>query len=144
NGRTPKRMLLADIPQPAPPAAPRDHLAELTAKSAQLNSVAEALYLEYVNGFDLKDVGWGRIDEAGIERLMAMRAAAIDIGERTPYQAKAHVSNLLSHIVRSMEQSTGSKPVAGALGHPGDKGLFLLGHDSDIVPLTGVLGITWI
>ncbi len=144
NGRTPQRMLLDAIPQPAPPAAPRDLLSELTALSGQLNSVTEALYLEYVDGLPMNDVGWGRIDEAGIERLMAMRNEAINLTQRTPYQAKAHASNLLSHIVRSMEQSTGKKPVKGALGHTGDKGLFLLGHDGDIVPLGGVLGMNWI
>ncbi len=144
NGRTPKRMLLDAVPQPAPPAAPRDHLAELTALSGQFGSVAEALYLEYVDGMPMKDVGWGRIDRAGIERLMAVRAANIDITQRTPYQAQTHASNLLSHIVRSLEQSTGKKTLRGALGHAGDKGLFILGHDGDIVPLGAVLGASWL
>lgn len=144
DGKKPKRMLLDDVPQPAPPAAPRDHLAELTATSGQLATVTEAFYLEYVDGMDMKDVGWGRVDEATIARLMTMRAAVGDINLRTPYLARAHASNMLSHILHSMEQSTGATAVPGSLGNPGDRVLMILGHDGDIVPLSGALDISWI
>ena len=136
-------MLLDEIPQPASPAAPRDDLADLTAMSAQLNSVTEALYLAYVNGFDMKDVGWGRIDEAGIDRLMAMRAAAIDIAQRTPYQARAKVSNLRSPLFARWSNRPATSRCPELWDTLVTRG-FIRGHDGDIVPMTGILGISWI
>ena len=144
DGRKPKRLILDEIPQPDPPAKPRDHLAELTSISGQIDPIAEAFYLEYVDGWDMKDIGWGRVDETAMLRLMNMRANFISQVQRTPFTAKAHSSNLLSHILRSMEQSTGTQSVPGSLGSPGDKALMILGHDGDIVPLAAGLNLSWI
>jgi 4-phytase/acid phosphatase len=43
-----------------------------------------------------------------------------------------------------MEQTVTGKPVAGALGKPGDRLILLVGHDSNIVAIAGALGINWI
>ena len=44
-----------------------------------------------------------------------------------------------------MEQAAGGKAVQGALGNAGDKGLFVLGHDSvDMSYFGGILGISWL
>ncbi len=141
--KAPKRTLLADVPQPAPPAAPRDHFGELTALTSQLNTIAEAFYLEYVDGMDKKDIGWGRVDEATIDRLMALRAIFLNTVQRTSYTAKAHASNILSHILRSMEQAVSGQAVAGSLGNPGDRELMMLGHDGDMIPLSTLLDVNW-
>jgi 4-phytase / acid phosphatase len=144
NGRVPKRMVLSDPPPPAAGDPPRDRLAQLTSILSQTNAVAEAFFLEYVDGMDMKDVGWGRIDENDISRMMALRAVSLATNLRAPYVAKAQVSNLLSHMLRSMVQKVDGKQLVGSLGHADDKALIILGHDGDIYPLSTVLGISWI
>lgn len=144
DGRTPKRMLLADVPQPAPPAPPRDRAAELTSLAGPMSTVAEAFLLEYEDGMPMKDVGWGRVDEAVMERMMSMRASELSAVYRTPYTARAASSNLLSHLLRSMEQAVAGEMRPGSIGRPGDKALMLLAHDGTITALSGALDIAWI
>ena len=43
-----------------------------------------------------------------------------------------------------MEQATSEKPVAGALGKPGDRLLILVGHDTNLENISGSLGLSWI
>jgi len=144
DGRVPKRLVLSDPPPPAEGQPPRDRLAQLTSILSQTNAVAEAISLEYVDGMDMKDVGWGRVDESAIDRMMSLRALSLTITTRAPYYAKAQVSNLLSHILRSMEQKVEGKELTGTLGKPDDKALFIMGHDGDIYPMSALLGISWI
>jgi len=63
---------------------------------------------------------------------------------RTPYLARANGSNLLSHMLRSIEQSAAGKVVPGALGTPLDKVLVIVGHDTNIANFAGMLGLSWL
>jgi 4-phytase / acid phosphatase len=49
----------------------------------------------------------------------------------------------LEHVLLSMEQAASGKPVAGALGRPGDALLILSGHDTNLSNLSGMLGLSW-
>lgn len=62
---------------------------------------------------------------------------------RTPYLARARGSNLLAHVLRSMEEAVSGAPVPGALGHPGDVLLVLSGHDTNLSSISGMLGLSW-
>jgi 4-phytase / acid phosphatase len=62
----------------------------------------------------------------------------------TPYIARIQGSNLLSHILHSMEQVIDSAPIPGSVGRTGDRVLLLVGHDTNISNLAGMLGISWL
>jgi 4-phytase / acid phosphatase len=66
-----------------------------------------------------------------------------DLMRRTPYLARARGSNLLAHVLRSLEQAASGKATAGALGQPGDALLVLAGHDTNLSNLSGMLGLSW-
>jgi 4-phytase / acid phosphatase len=73
-----------------------------------------------------------------------LHEAAADFTERTPAIARVYSENLLEAVVKALEQSASGKPVAGAPGKPGDRVLFLAGHDTNIAAVAGSLGLTWI
>ena len=46
-------------------------------------------------------------------------------------------------MLRAVAQAAQGSAVPGALGRPGDKALFVLGHDTDIRSIAEMLGLSW-
>jgi 4-phytase / acid phosphatase len=107
-------------------------------------TMVENLLLAYTDGKSDADVGWGCVDGSTLRSLMQIDTASWEYGTRTLPIARMKASNLLFHIQMSMQQSVTGKPVAGALGSPGDRVLILVGHDTNIATVAGALGIDWI
>jgi 4-phytase/acid phosphatase len=129
---------------------PEDLSVAVTEKSVQISealsvasTLGEDLLLEYTNGMQGKDLGWGRLDADNLLRILELHALASDLTRRTPYLARARGSNLFDHVLLSMEQAESGKAVPGALGSPGAAVLILSGHDTNLSNLSGMLGISW-
>jgi 4-phytase/acid phosphatase len=129
---------------------PEEISVSITGKSVQLNeqlsvasTLSEDLLLEYTDGMQGKDLGWGRLDADVLFRVLELHAAYDDLTRRTLYLARARGSNLLDHVLRSMEQAATGKAVPGALGRPGAAVLILSGHDTNLSNLSGMLGLSW-
>ncbi|HTX76094.1 MAG TPA: histidine-type phosphatase [Terracidiphilus sp.] len=122
----------------------KDDAAKLHGPLAAGSSMAEILLLEYAEGMKGSDLGWGCLDENKLPELMQLHTAQADYAERTLAIARMDASNLLEHILAALQQSATSKPVAGAPGKPGDRALFLVGHDTNIATVAGVLHLNWI
>ena len=75
-----------------------------------------------------KDLGWGRLDAGKLMEVMRLHAAYAALARQTPYVARVQGSNLLSHILRSMEQALKGSAVTGSLGEAGDRLLVIVGH----------------
>ncbi len=129
---------------PASVAGTDDGLADIRGPIRTGSTMAENLLLEYADGKSGKDLGWSRLDETKLNEVMAIHAAYADLGRRTQYLAGVQGSNLLSHILRSMEQAASGKSVPGALGKPGDRLLLLAGHDTNISHISGMLNLSWL
>jgi 4-phytase/acid phosphatase len=121
-----------------------DRAARLRGPLTVASSLAENLLLEYAEGMKGADLGWGCLDRDALREAMQLHAADVDYTERTPAIARMDASNLLEHILKSMEQSAAGKAVAGAPGKPGDRLLILMGHDTNIATVAGALGLDWI
>jgi len=106
-------------------------------------TMAEDLLLEYAEGMDAEKVGWGHVDIHKLRELMQLHTANVDIMQRASYVARAQSSNLLYHVLKSMEQAVEERPVAGALTRPDDRLLILSGHDSNLAAIGGALGLSW-
>lgn len=106
------------------------------------STLVENLLLEYTDG--KADVGWGCVDGAKLRALMQIDTASWEYGVRTQAVARVLASGLLQHIEQSMDQHMTGKQVDGALGKPGDRMLMLVGHDTNIASVSGLLGIHWI
>jgi len=121
-----------------------------TGRSVQLSeslgvasTLGENLLLEYTNDMQGKDLGWGRLDADKLLRILELHALSSDLTRRTPYLARARGSNLLDHVLLSMEQAATGKAVPGALGPPETSVLILSGHDTNLSNLSGMLGLSW-
>jgi 4-phytase/acid phosphatase len=106
--------------------------------------MTENLLLEYAEGMDAANVGWGRVDSHKLRELLQLHAASEDIERRTVYPAQVQSSNMLAHIIKSMEQAISEHPLTGALSKPDDRVLILVGHDTNLSNIAGVLGIDWL
>jgi 4-phytase/acid phosphatase len=129
---------------------PEDLSVAVTEKSVQISealsvasTLGEDLLLEYTNGMQGKDLGWGRLDADNLLRILELHALASDLTRRAPYLARARGSNLFDHVLLSMEQAESGKAVPGALGSPGAAVLILSGHDTNLSNLSGMLGLSW-
>ena len=116
---------------------------ELTGPFATGSTFSEDLLLEYINGMEGADLGWGRLTLETLERTLEIHTVYADLMRRTPYLARARGSNLLAHVLHSLEQAATGKQTAGALGKPGDAVLLLAGHDTNLSNLSGMLDLSW-
>ena len=116
---------------------------ELSGPFRVASTLSEDLFLEYANGLQGEDLGWGRLNAQNLLQILELHATYADLTRRTGYLARVRGSNLLAHVLRSMEQAVTGEPVAGALGNVGDAALILCGHDTNLSNISGVLGLTW-
>ncbi len=117
---------------------------ELTGPFSAGSTFSENLLLEYANGFEGAELGWGRLTRENLLKVLSLHAVYADLMRRTPYLARARGSNLLD--ARAAFDGTGGNRQAasqGALGRPGDALLVLSGHDTNLSNLSGMLGLSW-
>ena len=134
---------LFDTPSSTVPAS-SGPMAESRTSLSIASTMTENLLLEYTEGMAAANVGWGRVDIQKLRELMQLHTAHEDISGRTSYIARAQSSNLLMHILQSMQQAVAAQPVAGAVGKPGDRLLILVGHDTNLANISGALGLNWL
>ena len=116
---------------------------ELNEPWSVASTLSENLLLEYADGMRGKDLGWGRLDAGSLLRVLELHMVSADLTRRTPSLARARGSNLLAHVLRSMEQAATGKAAVGALDTPGSAVLILVGHDTNLSNLSGMLGLSW-
>jgi 4-phytase/acid phosphatase len=110
---------------------------------ATASTLSEVFLLEYAEGMPQSALGWGRLTKANLLQILELHTAYADLARRTPYLARARGSNLLAHILASLEQAVSGKPVAGALGQQGGALAILAGHDTNLSNLSGMLDLSW-
>ena len=121
-----------------------DHLAELRGPLRAASTLAEDFLLEYTNGMADKEVGWGQVNESNLREMMSLHTGYSDLLRRTPYIARAQASNLLSHILKTMEQAIVGRAVPGALGKPSDHVVVIVGHGTNLSNVSAMLGLSWL
>ena len=121
-----------------------DSLVDFAGPVATASTLAQNFLLEYANGMPIEELGWGRLTEAKLRQIMTLHGAYSDLMRRTPYLARANGSNLLGHILKSIEQAISGKAVPGALGTPTDRVLAVVGHDTNIANFAGMLQLSWL
>ena len=120
-----------------------DHLVDLNGPLALASSFSEDFLLEYAEGMPLDLVGWGHVDETELRRLLPLHTDYFDLIHRTPALAKIEASNVLFHIVQTLQQGIEGQPVADAIGPVGSKLVLLVGHDTKIASVAELLGLHW-
>jgi 4-phytase / acid phosphatase len=116
---------------------------DMTGAVHTASSLVDGILLEYVEGMPLKDVGWGRVTPQKLTELLRLHALFFDLCQGTFYPSQVQASNLASHMLQTMEQTVSGQPVPGAIGAPGQKLVVLVGHDTNLINLGGLLGLSW-
>jgi len=110
---------------------------------ATASTLSEVFLLEYTEGIPDSALGWGRLNKEKLLQILELHTVYADVARRNPYLARARGSNLLAHILASLEQAASGAGVAGALGQPGSALAILAGHDTNLSNLSGMLDVSW-
>ncbi|MGA9017984.1 MAG: hypothetical protein WB438_03485 [Candidatus Cybelea sp.] len=86
-------------------------LAGLSGGLDMAGDVAENMLLEYTNGN--ADVGWGRVDHARLPQLLAIHVLGKQLEHGNRYSARAHSSNIMTHILQTLEEGATGRAVSG-------------------------------
>lgn len=116
---------------------------ELRGPFAAGSTLSENLLLEYTNGITGDAPGWGRLTKDNLFQVLELHRVYADLMRRTSYLARVRGSNLMAHVLASMEQAVAGKRVPGAIGTPETKVLLLSGHDTNLSNLSGILDLSW-
>ena len=108
--------------------------------------LAEDLLLEFADAKPMSEVGWGRVDEPMLRRLIPLHTRQFSVSTRTLLTARTQGSNLMAHMLWTLEQAAQSsdpRPVAGALGPTGTRMVYMSAHDSNLSYIGGLLNLHW-
>lgn len=106
-------------------------------------TLSENLMLEYVQGMPADQTGWGRIDVAGVGRVITLHNAQFALAKKNPAAASGHGGNMLVHIAATFATAAGQTGNVKPLVPATTKALILLGHDTDLAAQAGLLGLNW-
>jgi 4-phytase/acid phosphatase len=105
---------------------------------------AENFLLQYTEGKPMTQVGWGRLSRPDLNDLMQMNTQFHDFILRTPYTAQVGASHLAARIRDTILSAASGKPTPNELGDPKDRFILLVGHDSNLSWLGGLLHLDWL
>ena len=113
------------------------------------SSMVEDVLLEYVDDKPMSEVGWGRVDERMLRRLIPLHVKQFASTTRTPLSARTQGSNLMAHILDTLEQAAqashnpSAMPIPGAIGPVGTHLVYISAHDSNLFNIGGLLNLHW-
>ena len=139
-----KELAFILAPDPAHPAA--QPILDEPRPVAAAATLVEDFLLEYADGKPMQEVGWGRVDETTLRRLIPLHTKGFNYITRTPLAARVRGSNLMAHILDSLAQAAQSqhaKAVPGALGPVGARVVYISGHDGNLCNLGSILNLHW-
>src|SRR5579883_206608 len=116
-------------------------LASLNGGLDMAGDVAENLLLEYTNGN--RTVGWGRVNYATLLELQQLHIVGKAL-EHNRYAARAHSSNIVMHILQTLQEGATGKAVAGTKVPAQTRFVFLSGHDTQLAEFQTMLGLSWL
>jgi 4-phytase/acid phosphatase len=116
-------------------------LASLNGGLDMAGDVAENLLLEYTDGHRV--VGWGRATHGDLLELMQLHILGKHL-EHNRYAAQAHSSNIMAHILQTLQEGATGQTVSGTRVPTSARFVFLSGHDTQLAELQSILGISWL
>lgn len=106
-------------------------------------SLSENIMLGYVEGMPAAQYGWGRLDAAGVARLIGLHNASFRLAHATPAASRSRGGTMLAYVTATLAQAAAQPTSVKSLVAPGTRVLVLLGHDTDLAAQAGLLGLDW-
>jgi 4-phytase/acid phosphatase len=97
-------------------------------------SAAMTLMLEYVEGMPMNQVGWGRMTREQLQTIMGLHSMKGEVLQRPYYVGARGASPLLRRMMAALQ---------GEVGAGGSRLTVLVGHDTNISDMSGLLGFDW-
>jgi 4-phytase/acid phosphatase len=108
---------------------------------AVTSSLAEDLLLEYAEGMPRSDVGWGQAGSAAeIAAVMPLHERYFQLYHDNIYSVSRDGALMARVILAAL---AGEPSTAGPNFGPGTRLFALAGHDSNLVQMGGVFGLSW-
>jgi 4-phytase/acid phosphatase len=102
--------------------------------------LTEDLLLEYADGKPMSEVGWGRASAADIATVMALHERAFGLIRANSYATASRGAPMARVILAALAgKPAGGGPQSG----PDLKLMVLAGHDTNLVLMAGVFGLSW-
>ena len=102
------------------------------------STASEVFLLEYADGLPDQQIAWGRASTPqAIQPLLRLHTLDFDLMERTPYLAKRQGSALVDKIWSTLRNSVETN------GADGRRLTLLVGHDTNLANIGGMLGLHW-
>jgi 4-phytase/acid phosphatase len=122
--------------------AATDDRVRLTGPIAIASTAAEIFLLEYAQGLPADQVAWGRAaTPQALRPLLRLHALQFDLLQRTPYFAARQGSALVQRVLAALRQAIdGRADPSQPVGH---KLTLLVGHDTNLANIGGMLGMHW-
>lgn len=115
--------------QPAALATADDGAVSIGDPFSLASTIGQTFLLEYLEGMPMRDVAWGRLDEAGIGKLLEFHVLKYRYEARTPYIALRTAAPLAARMLGALQD--------------GPKLTVLAGHDTNIAQLGGFFDLHW-
>lgn len=110
------------------------------------STAAENIFLEYAQCRPTEAITGSQSADAAalIERSMSLHVRDAAIARRNPYTATAEGNSLFAHIVAMLDAAVKrAHPFADAPNMDGAKVALLVGHDTNIAAIAGILDAHW-
>ena len=117
-----------------------DHVAKAMKLAGTLS---ENLMLAYAEGMPMQAVAFGRADVAVLGRLITLHNAQFASTKKAMPAAANAGSNLVAHIAATLDAASGVRPSVAPLSASGRGIVVLVGHDTNLANVAGVLGLDW-
>ena len=117
-------------------------LAEISGGLDVASDVVESFLLEYIDGHS--SVGWGKVDRNRLVQLLTIHTIGSQIEHANYYTARVHGSNITAHILQTLEQGASNKKVAGTAVPLASTFVVLVGHDTQLSEIGGLLHLSWL
>jgi 4-phytase/acid phosphatase len=114
----------------------------LTGPISIASTAAEVFLLEYAQGLPADQVAWGRASTpAALQPLLRLHVLNFDLMLRAPYLAAREGSALVQRVLAAMRRAIDGR--AEANEPVGRKLTLLVGHDTNLANIGGMLGLHW-
>lgn len=111
---------------------------------ALAGTMADNFMCEYCEGLPASQFAFGRANVEDLREMLKLLALDFDLKCRTPYLAQRHMSNLVGHIVATLESIATGKMDSARFGDADDKLCVIVGHDSTLSSVAGLLHLDWV
>ena len=119
-----------DISQMSPElTSEKDGPASVGPALGNASTISQSFLLEYLQDMPMQDVAWGRLTQEQIKDLEQFHTLKYKYEARAPYVADRAASPLAAHMLKAVES--------------GPTLTVLVGHDTNIADLGGMLGLHW-